>query len=122
MNSKSKELGNIAEKTAAEYLEKQGLKIKELNHRNKIGEIDIIAQDGDIYVFVEVKAKTSNRLGGPADMVGYKKQEKLKKLARYYFFQNELEELDYRIDVVALDFSVTPPKISWIKSAVEELN
>jgi len=120
MNKTSKKLGGYAEKIAAEYLEKKGLKVQKLNHRNNIGEIDIVAKDGDVFVFVEVKAKTGDQFGSPLDMVGYRKQEKLRKLAKSYFVQNELDESLYRIDVIAIDFSQNQPKIDWIKSAVEE--
>jgi putative endonuclease len=52
--------GNAFEKLAAEYLKEQGLKIIKLNFYCKMGEVDIIAMDGDYLVFIEVKYRKSS--------------------------------------------------------------
>lgn len=120
MTRQRKVLGNSAEDIAVGFLEKQGLKIVARNHRNKIGEIDIIAKDGDIFVIVEVKAKTGEGRGSPEEMVDFRKQRKVKRTAEAYFLEKEVEDPDWRIDVVAVEFDLLGnPKINWIKSAVE---
>ncbi|MCX6811913.1 MAG: YraN family protein, partial [Candidatus Berkelbacteria bacterium] len=118
MTQKSQKLGNKGEEIACEFLKRQGLEIIARNYRNQMGEIDIIAKDGDILVFVEVKTKKGNELGSPEEMVGLKKQRKLKKVSQMYFVENDLEP-NYRIDVIAVDFSLILPRINWLKSAVE---
>lgn len=122
MTKQRKKLGSKAERIAAQYLERHGLKIIEFNHRNKIGEIDLIAQDGDIFVIVEVKSKTGVGRGSPEEMVDQHKQRKLIKTAQAYFLEQEIEDPDWRIDVVAVEFNDLTPsyKINWLKSAVED--
>lgn len=120
MTKQRKKLGSEAEKMAARYLAKQGLEIIEFNHRNKIGEIDLIAKDGDVFVMVEVKAKTGVGRGSPEEMVDARKQRKLIRTAEGYFMLNEIENPDWRIDVVAVEFDqFGNHKTNWLKSAVE---
>lgn len=117
---KSQKLGNKGEELACDFLQKQGLEIIARNYRNKIGEIDIICREADIFVIVEVKTKRGNELGTPEEMVGLKKQQKLREISQLYFLENDIKNPNYRIDVIALDFSNFSPEINWIKSAVEE--
>jgi putative endonuclease len=118
MTLKSKKLGNKGEEIAVDFLKKQGLEIIARNYRNKAGEIDIICREADIFVFIEVKTKMGNQLGTPEEMVGLKKQKKLKQITQMYFMEKEMEP-NYRIDVIAVDFSQIPSSINWLKSAVE---
>ncbi|MDL5466854.1 YraN family protein, partial [Enterobacter hormaechei] len=73
------------------FLRQQGLEIIARNYRNKIGEIDIICREADILVFVEVKTKMDDQLGSPEEMVGSKKEQKLKDITQMYFMENEIE-------------------------------
>lgn len=118
MTLKSQKLGNRGEDLAFDFLKKQGLEIIARNYRNKIGEIDIICREADIFVFIEVKTKMGDKLGSPEEMVGLKKQKKLKQITQMYFMENKIEP-NYRIDVIAVDFSQIPPNINWLRSAVE---
>lgn len=121
MTLKRKKLGSEAERITADYLESQGLEILERNHRNRIGEIDIIAKEGSIFVFVEVKAKTGYGRGSPEEMVDRRKQRKIIQIAQAYFLQKEISDPEWRIDVVAVDFdNFGQYKINWLKSAVED--
>ena len=63
MLNKPQLFGQKAEGMAVRFLKKCGYKIVARNHRTRSGEIDIIARDGDTLVFVEVKARTTNRFG-----------------------------------------------------------
>jgi putative endonuclease len=118
MTLRSKKLGNRGEEIACDFLKQQGLEIIARNYTNKIGEIDIICREADIFVFIEVKTKMGDKLGAPEEMVGLRKQKKLKQISQMYFVENEIEP-NYRIDVIAVDFSQIPTKINWLKSAVE---
>ena len=70
-------LGIYGEKLALKYLKKQKYKILEKNFRCALGEIDIVAKDGEFLVFVEVKTRSSNAFGEPMEAVDFYKQRKL---------------------------------------------
>ena len=99
----SRSYGNIAEDYACELLDKQGYKIIERNFSCKIGEIDIIASDGDTLVFVEVKARWSKKFGKPEEAVTDRKLRKIKKVLQFYLANHKVKFKKYRIDVVALE-------------------
>ena len=110
----AKILGIQGETLAKEYLENLGYKILELNYKNKIGEIDIIAKDKDILVFVEVKARQSLKFGHPREAVNYYKQQKIKNVAVGYLkFKRLYEKIGIRFDVI----DVLGDKITHIKNA-----
>ena len=91
-------LGRKGEKLVVEYLKKHGYKILKTNYRTPFGEADIVAEDGDEIVFVEVKTRTSNRYGTPAEAVVKKKRETYRKIAKFYWLQDG-EEPNARFDV-----------------------
>ena len=68
-NFYKKFLGRAGEVKAAEFLKKKGYKIIKTNYKTYCGEIDIIANDGEYTVFVEVKTRTSDEFGAPAEAV-----------------------------------------------------
>ena len=77
-------LGTKGEILAKEYLQKQKYKILETNFSNSIGEIDIIAQENDVIVFVEVKSRESLRFGYPKEAITKYKQNKIRMVATAY--------------------------------------
>lgn len=115
MTFQRKTLGKFGEDQAEKELLKLGYEILERNYRNKIGEIDIIAKDNGVLCFVEVKAKTGSEFGLPEEMVNAKKQNKIIKTAEYYLIDKELSDIDWRIDVVAVE----EEEIRVLKNAVE---
>ena len=76
--------GAYYENLVAEYLKTQGYEILEKNYRCRIGEIDLIAKEGETLVFVEVKYRRSSEAGDPAEAVDYRKQKKISRVAEYY--------------------------------------
>jgi len=112
-------IGKKGESIAVAYLELSGYTILKLNYRNRLGEIDIIAKDKDTIVFIEVKARTSNRFGNPKWAVTLKKQEKISKVALSYLKEQKQIQVKARFDVVAVSFSKTPPGIELVKNAFE---
>ena len=72
-----RQLGTDYEDIACDYLQKAGYVILDRNFRSKKGEIDIVAKDNDVIVFVEVKYRKSNSYGYSAEAVNYKKQMSL---------------------------------------------
>lgn len=94
--------GRRAENYAARELRRQGYKILARNWRTKIGEVDLIARDGDDLVIVEVKARQDDHFGGPELAVGPTKQRKLSKLLALYVQEHGLEDVNCRFDVVSV--------------------
>lgn len=99
---KTKELGGFAEDFAFSFLKSHGYKIIDRNFHSRFGEIDIIALDGDTLVFVEVKARWSNKFGAPEEAVTPWKINKIIKTGEYYSLLNPKLPKKLRIDVVAL--------------------
>jgi len=121
MKSRRLKLGKKAEDIAVDYLTGKGLKVVKRNFRLREGEIDIIAKDGNTFVFVEVKAKTGINYGLPEEMVGRHKQRKIIRTAELYLYMNLVEDADWRIDVVTVrpkSRSKSTFEVEWIKNAV----
>jgi len=110
--------GDYGEDLACKYLKKQGYKILERNFRISGGEIDIVAKDKDILVFVEVKARWSHQYGLPSESMTYWKIKYLLKTAMFYIMKTGWGEKEYRLDFVGVDFADDPenPKIELIKN------
>ncbi len=94
--------GNAAELLAEQFLQQQGYRIRARQFLTRLGEIDLVAVDGDEVVFVEVKARRSLAYGRPEAAVTPTKLRKLSLAAALYLRQHQLEGAKYRIDVVAL--------------------
>lgn len=95
--------GQYGEDIAVQYLLQRGYRIAERNvHVGRIGEIDIVAWDGDVLVFVEVKFRRSLRYGEPEAAITWKKQEALRRAAEGYCFAKEIVGVECRFDVVAI--------------------
>lgn len=95
-------LGKKGEKQAARYLKKKGYKVVTANYRCKYGEIDLIARDADILIFVEVKTRTSSDFGVPAAAVDYRKQQQISKVAHHYLITHHNDDVDARFDVISI--------------------
>ena len=97
-----KSLGQRGEDAAGKFLRKLGYIIVARGHRDRIGEIDLIAKDGVTLVFVEVKARTNNRFGGPAEAITKAKQARVARLAQQYLAVRRLADRLCRFDVVLI--------------------
>ena len=95
-------LGRRGENAAARYLRRLGYVIVARSDRALIGEIDLVAVDGRTLVFIEVKTRTSQDAGHPADAVDVAKQRRLTRLALAYMKRHDLLENPSRFDVVAV--------------------
>lgn len=97
-------VGTAYEKLAGAYLEQQGYEILEYNFRCHMGEIDIVAKDGEYLVFIEVKYRSDSRKGNPLEAVDIRKQRIISKVASYYCLTHGYREnTPCRFDVVAID-------------------
>ncbi len=88
------------EELAVKYLEGIGYKVIHKNYHCRVGEIDIIALDGNTVVFVEVKGGKTTYFGDPAERVDRKKIERLLRCIEHYLCKYPAEE--YRLDVIVV--------------------
>lgn len=95
-------LGRSGEDRAAKHLASLGYRVLERNYRTAHGEIDIIALDRDMVVFVEVKTRTNNAYGTPELAVNPSKQKRMIKAALGYLKHKQLHQMACRFDVVAI--------------------
>lgn len=99
-----KELGARGEELAVRYLEDLGYTIVERNYRIRLGEIDIIAEQGYELVFIEVKSRSGTIFGSPFESVTVQKQRQLSKVALEYISKRGCHHLPARFDVVGVMF------------------
>lgn len=113
-NAASIHRGAAAEARAADYLLRQGLRIVARNFRCRMGEIDLIAEDGEGLVFVEVRARTGGAFGGAAASITTAKQARIVASARFYLagFRHEPA---CRFDAILIEGD----RLEWIKNAFD---
>ncbi len=118
-NYNKREFGSKGEELASKFLEKLDYDIVERNYRFGHGEIDIIAKDNkrNHLVFVEVKSRKNDEFGPPELAVTPSKQKQLRKIAAAYLYEKEINDLDCRMDVIAIEFQHKPPLINHIENA-----
>ncbi len=104
-------LGKLGEDIACDELTRRGYEILALRYRTRLGEIDIIARHDGVIVFVEVKARVTNKFGGAAAAVTGAKQRRIGRMALEYLSRNRLFDRPCRFDVVALDFEGDRPRV-----------
>lgn len=95
------QVGRWGERVAAAYLERKGWTILAVNVRSPYGELDIIAWDEKMTVFVEVKARTSGGYGLPEEAITPVKREHMLRAIQAYW-QQQAEEPPWRVDVIAI--------------------
>lgn len=106
--------GTKGEFNATEYLKKKKYKILDQNHRNKLGEIDIVAMQKEMIVFVEVKSRSTLSFGRPSEAVDERKQNKLRAVANLYLLQHKMMDIPCRFDVIEV---IGQDKINHIENA-----
>ena len=124
----TKELGNLGEDLACEYLVKNGYKILGRNYRINFGEIDIIARkkwglfnknDKTIH-FVEVKTLVGSGDFFPEERVDYRKQNKYKRLIEVWLEKNKFpQNYPCQMDIIAVSMNNQSPKIDYFENIVE---
>jgi putative endonuclease len=111
-------VGRRAEQAAARYLHTHGYRIIDTNVRFPVGELDLIAWDGSVLCFVEVRSVSSEAWGGPLETITSRKRRRVIRAAQWYL-QGVAEWPDeMRFDVVAVQWSETgEPSIELVKDA-----
>ncbi|MYC32087.1 MAG: YraN family protein [Chloroflexi bacterium] len=103
-NARRVDVGRIGERIARHHLEGKGYRIVDANYQCRWGEVDLIALDGSVWVFVEVRARRSAAYGSPEESVTPAKARRLM-LTAQDFLQRHVEasaNLEWRIDLVAI--------------------
>jgi putative endonuclease len=120
MTTLRQDLGKWGETLAADFLTNQGYFIIERNHRTPYGEIDLVAKDGAVLVFVEVKTRTSDAFGFPEASITSQKQEHLISAANAILQSMSNPPSSWRIDVIAIRKvkSADHPEIVHFKNAI----
>lgn len=117
IKSENKNIGNFGENIAYRYLLKYGYDILCRNYNCAQGEIDIIFKDKNEYVFGEVKTRTNNEYGFPAESVNYYKQKHIWKTAKYFLYTNNLLNEFIRFDVIEVYINSNKTIVNHIKNA-----
>jgi putative endonuclease len=112
-------IGAAAEDAAVKFLREHGLEILLRNFRLRLGELDIVARDRTTLILVEVRSRSSDRFGGAAASVDFRKQVKLQRTAALLLQRyKDFASLRVRFDVVVVHGPLTPnPRVEWIKHA-----
>ncbi len=95
-------LGRAGEEAAIGHLRGKGIRVVQRNFRCRLGELDIIARDGQYLVFVEVRTITAGVPGTAQESVGIKKRHKIRQVASYYLQSRNAGDVPVRFDVVAV--------------------
>jgi len=111
-------IGKWGEDVSAKYLAQKGYEIVGRNVRTPYGEIDILAKHNDVIIFVEVKTRTSNKMGLPEESITAKKREHMIACAEHYAAENEIDR--WQIDVISIEGKPAsmPPKITYFENAI----
>jgi len=111
--------GQRAEDIAADFLRAKGLAILERNFRRRLGELDIVALDGDVLVIAEVRFRASNRYGGAAASVDRRKQQRLiRAAAQLLQRRSDFSHFRIRFDVLCVSETAVPiPRVEWFQHA-----
>jgi putative endonuclease len=110
-------IGQWGEEIAVEYLTRKGCEILGRNIRTPYGEIDIVAKHKDTHLFVEVKARTSNKLGLPEASITPRKRQHMRNAAEHYAAEHNLDH--WQIDVIAIEGKPgTDPVITHFENAL----
>jgi putative endonuclease len=109
--------GTRAEELCAELMQKAGLRILARNWRCRLGEIDLVAEEGATLVFAEVRLRHDTAFGGAAESITAAKRARLLAAARLYLTGRG--GVECRFDVLLLD-QLAPARIRWIRNAFGE--
>ncbi|MEG1886717.1 MAG: YraN family protein [Oscillospiraceae bacterium] len=120
MKNKNNFIGKTGEDITEIYLKQHGFFVSDRNYHSRYGEIDVIAQNNEIILFVEVKTRAANSIASPAEFVDYRKRQKIIATAQYYIINNNVD-LQPRFDIAEI---ITPvsgvfmgAEINYIKNA-----
>jgi putative endonuclease len=111
--------GERGEALAARYLEDQGLVVLSRNWRCPEGELDLVLTDGDILIVCEVKTRTSDKYGTPAEAVLDTQAGRIRRGARRWRVHHHVAHVETRYDIVSIEWSPgETPRITHLKGVL----
>ena len=119
MSTQRKRLGDLGEKAAEELLAGNGYRIVARNHRCPRGEVDLVAERGELLVFVEVRTRATRVFGGPEETVGASKQKRVVHAARDFLARWRGPPRGARFDVVAVVDCPGGPRLEHFPAAFD---
>ena len=109
------ELGKWGEDRAAEYLERKGYTIIERDWKSGRRDLDIVAKNGNVIVFVEVKTRRNSLYGQPEEAVDYRKLQSLQQAINHYIKFRQIRQ-EVRFDIISVVGTIgTEPDIQHIQ-------
>ena len=115
--SHNQQIGQWGETIAVDYLTQHGHEIIARNVRTPFGEIDIVTRQGDVIIFVEVKTRTSNKMGLPEESITPRKQEHMLACAQHYASEHEIDH--WQIDVISVEGRPgKKPMVTYFENAI----
>ncbi len=111
--------GEAGEDAAASLLERSGYRIVARNHRCRRGEVDLIAEKGELLVFVEVRTRATAAFGGPEETVTPQKQRRVIAAARDFLARWRGPERGARFDVIAVVDGPRGPTLQHFENAFD---
>ncbi|MGH8150888.1 MAG: YraN family protein [Steroidobacteraceae bacterium] len=117
-----RKLGAAAEDVAAAYLTAQGIDVLLRNYRRRLGELDVVARQGDVLLIVEVRTRSSDAFGGAAASVTWHKRRRIVRAAQLLLQQRrDLAKLRARFDVIVVsELFAAQPRVEWLRGAFDE--
>jgi putative endonuclease len=114
-------LGRRGEELAARALVREGYTLVARNWRCAEGEVDIVARDGEEWVFVEVRTRRGRAFGTPEESLTPAKQERMIAVAQRYLLEQEVGQVVWRLDLVAieLDYAGRLVRLEQLENVVE---
>jgi putative endonuclease len=113
-----RQIGASAEARAAQLLGAAGLQLVQRNYRCRMGELDLIARQGDLLIVAEVRLRSSERYGGAAASITRAKRQRIVRTTRHLLARYpSLQKCSVRFDALLVAGEDGP--IEWIKGAFD---
>lgn len=113
------DLGKLGEELALKKIKSLGYKSITRNYRCPLGEVDVIAKDGDCLVFIEIKTRRGRSLDYAKEAIDKRKRRQLSKVALAYMKSMNCSDVESRFDVVAISLNEGREQIEVIKNAFD---
>ncbi len=115
------QLAHWGEALAKNFLEENGILIRECNYRTSSGEIDLIGVKDTRFIFFEVKTRQSVNYGFPEEAVDFKKLEHIESVIWDFFESNDIPDCDWQIDVISIirNPGTSKYEIEWFENVLE---
>lgn len=112
-------LGEMGERLALKNIKRLGYKFIAKNYRCPLGEIDLIARDGDCLVFIEIKTRRGRSIGYAKEAINKRKMRQISKVALAYMKANNCCDVKARFDVIAINIKGGREEIEVIPNAFD---